>query len=115
MFEHDKISKWSIQHRKNLLTAAQFLLPLRYDDKALRARLQKLLGGRQAMTHSSLYQEIVDETRQQDILALLEDRFGAGAKDVEPLLTTIPSDRLRELLKVAGRCRSLASFRKQLL
>ncbi len=106
--------------RDDLLTAAQFLLPLRYDKKEpLLGRLQELLGGREAMIHSPLYQEIVEETsrevRQQDILVILEDRFGAEAKDVEALLKTVEFDRLMELVRFARKCRSLASFRKRLL
>jgi hypothetical protein len=73
------------------------------------------MRGREAMIHSPLYQEIVDETRQQDILVLLEGRFGPGAKDLGPLLTTIASERLMELIRFSATCRSLTSFRKRLL
>ncbi len=104
--------------RDDLLAAAQFLLPLRYNDETMLARLRELLGGGEAMIHSPLYQEVVEqssrETRQQDILDLLEVRFGPEAKELEALLKAIPFDRLRELHKVAVRCRSLASFRKRL-
>jgi hypothetical protein len=106
--------------RDDLLAAAQFLLPLRYDkEDPLLGKLQELLGGREAMIHSPLYQEIVEEsrreTRQQDILDILEDRFGPEAKDLEPLLKAVAFDRLRELHRFAARSRSLASFRKRLL
>jgi hypothetical protein len=71
------------------------------------------------MIHSPLYQEIVEETSrgtmQQATLDLLEVRFGPEAKDLEALLTSIAFDQLRELHKLAARCRSLASFRKRLL
>jgi hypothetical protein len=71
------------------------------------------------MIHSPLYQEIVEEssreTRQQDILDLLEVRFGPETKDLEALLRTIAFDRLREIHRFAATCRSLASFRKRLL
>jgi hypothetical protein len=105
--------------RDDLLTAAQFLLPLRYNDQTLLAGLRKLLGGRDAMIESPLYQEIAEEirreTRQQDILVTLEDRFGTEAKDVEALLKAVAFDRLMDLVKFARTCRSLASFRKRLL
>jgi hypothetical protein len=71
------------------------------------------------MIHSPLYQEIVEETSRgtmrQATLDLLEVRFGPEAKDLEALLTTIAFGRLRELHKLAARCRSLSSFRKRLL
>lgn len=71
------------------------------------------------MAHSSLYQEIVEEAqreaRLQDILNILEDRFGPEAKDLEALLKAVAFDRLQELLKLAVRSRSLAAFRKRLL
>ncbi len=70
------------------------------------------------MIESSLYREVVEEaqreTRLQDILILLGCRFGPEAKDLEPLLKTVAVDQLRELLRHAARCRSLASFRKRL-
>jgi hypothetical protein len=71
------------------------------------------------MIESPLYQEVVEEakreTRQQDIIDLLEDRFGPEAKDVGALLKAVAFDRLRELVRFARKCRSLASFRKRLL
>ncbi len=71
------------------------------------------------MIESPLYQEVVEEssreTRQQDIIDLLEVRFGPEAKDLEALLKAVAFDRLRELFKHAARCRSLTSFRKRLL
>jgi hypothetical protein len=74
--------------------------------------------GGEAMIESPLYKEIVEETqreaRQQDILDLLEDRFGPEAKDLEPQLKAVAFERLRELHRFAARSRSLAAFRKRL-
>src|SRR5262245_8522886 len=80
-------------------------------------------GGQKATVPSPLYQEIVAEARRegateamrQDILDLLEVRFGPQAKDLEVELKAVAFDRLRELLKIAARSRSLTAFRKRLL
>ncbi|HZW34495.1 MAG TPA: hypothetical protein VFF52_27470 [Isosphaeraceae bacterium] len=109
--------------RENLLTVTQFLLKLRYNETTLLERLRNLLGGRQAMILSPLYQEIVEEAkregsmeaRQQDILEILEDRFGPAANDLEVELKAVPFDRLKELIRFAGKCNSLAEFRERLL
>ena len=102
---------------------AQFLLKLRYDDEKVLKRLRELLGGREAMIESPLYQEIVEEAKregateamQQDILDLLEIRFGPQAKDLEVELKAVAFDRLRELHRFAATSRNLAWFRKRLL
>jgi hypothetical protein len=108
----------SSPEREDLLTVAQFLLKLRYDEKSLKG-LQELLGGRKVMEQSSLYQEIVEEAKseamQQAILNIRQDRFGPEAKDLEAQLRALGFDRLMELIRFAGKCRSLASFRKRLL
>ena len=75
------------------------------------------------MILSPLYQEIVEEARRegsmetwrQAILEILEDRFGPDAKDLEVELRAVPFDRLRELLRFAGKCKSLAEFRERLV
>jgi hypothetical protein len=109
---------------QNLLAVTQFLLGLRYnDDPPLRDRLRALLGGRKAMIESPIYQEIVAESkregateaRQQDIIDVLVTRFGAAAKALELELKAVVFDRLSDLVKYAGKCRNLASFRKRLL
>jgi predicted transposase YdaD len=109
--------------REDLLTVAQFLPRLRYDEERLLQRLPETLGGREAMIQSPLYQEIVEEAKRegateamrQDILDLLEVRFGPQAKDLDVELKAVGFDRLRQVLRLAATCRSLASFRKQLL
>jgi hypothetical protein len=70
-----------------------------------------------------LYQDIVEEAerngeiraRQGDILKFLAARFGPAAKDLEAELKAVEFDRLDDLVEVAAKCRSLASFRKRLL
>jgi hypothetical protein len=76
-------------------------------------------GGRDIMIESPLYQDIVEEAqradRQQIVLSILEDRLGPEAKDVEAQLKSVAFGRLLELIRYAGTCRSLASFRKRLV
>jgi hypothetical protein len=110
---------------KNLLAVTQLLLGLRYNqkDEPILERLRALLGGRQAMIESPIYQEIVEEserkgatkTRQEDILKVLVNRFGDAARDLEVELEAVDFDRLAGLFDRALNCRNLASFRKQLL
>ncbi|MFI5459027.1 MAG: hypothetical protein ACHRXM_26660 [Isosphaerales bacterium] len=107
---------------ENLLAVTQFLLGLRYNDLTLRERLAALLGGRQAMIESPILQEIIadntrktaTETRQKDILNVLVARFGDMAETLEDELKAVDVNRLDALVKLAAKCRSLASFRKQL-
>jgi hypothetical protein len=108
--------------REDLLAVAQFLLRLRYDKETV-PRLQELLGGREAMIESPLYQEIVEEAERNGeiramrraILGVLEGRFGPEAGDLEVDLKAVPFDQLQELIRFAVEYRSLASFRKRLL
>jgi hypothetical protein len=75
------------------------------------------------MIESPLYQEIAVqlkreatiEARQQDIMDILEGRFGPALRELAVELTAVEFDRLRDLLVFAAKCRSLASFRKRLL
>jgi hypothetical protein len=108
------------------LRTVEILLGLRYNqrkDQPFLERLRALLGGREAMIESPIYQEIVEESerngeiraRQQDILDVLDSRFGAAAQDLEVELKAVEFDRLGDLLRFAAKCRNLASFRKRLL
>jgi hypothetical protein len=109
----------------NLWAVTQILLTLRYNkkDRPLREQLRPLLGGRQAMIEAPLYQEIVAESKREGameakrelILVFLRGRFGPAAKDLEVELKAVEFDRLDELAEFAGKCRSLAAFRKRLL
>jgi hypothetical protein len=109
---------------ENLLVVSQFLLPLRYNKgSALLERLRAMLGGREVMIQSPLYQEIVEdskkegltEARQEDIMDALVRRFGPSAQALEVEVKAVEFDRLRDLHGFAVTCRSLASFRKRLL
>jgi hypothetical protein len=111
----------------DLLAVTQFLARLRYNDP----RLFQILGGRQAMIESPLYQELKEEwtrevvektTREAtraamitNLMTVLVARFGSKAEALETELKAIADEaRLRELVKQAATCRSLAAFRKQL-
>jgi len=109
---------------ENLLVVTQFLLPSRYNDnKALLERLRALLGGREVMIQSPLYQEIVAESelkgateaKREALLDFLVGRFGPAAEALEVELKAVEFERLRDLIKFAAKCRNLASFRKRLL
>ena len=109
---------------ENLLVVTQFLLPLRYNqDKLLLDRLRALLGGREVMIQSPLYQEIVAESelkgateaKREALLDFLVGRFGPAAEALEVELKAVEFERLRDLIKFAAKCRNLASFRKRLL
>jgi predicted transposase YdaD len=112
----------SSPEREDLLTVAQFLLKLRYDKEPLLKTLRDLLGGREVMIQSPLYQEIVEEAkregatqaRRQVILETLEERFGPEARDLEVELNAVEFDRLREFHKFALKCDSLEGFRERL-
>ncbi len=71
------------------------------------------------MIDPPLHQDIVAqakrEGRQRAILDILEDRFGSEAKGLEAQLNVLSLDQLWDFVRFAGRCRSLASFRKRLL
>ena len=79
------------EDRNLLLTCGFILLGLRYDKEVIRA----LFKGVQQMRESSTYQSILDEgrdkgrvegvvaARQEDLLALLEERFGSVPRQTE--------------------------------
>jgi len=74
------------------------------------------------MIESPIYQELeaeltrkgATEARQKDILNFLVARFGEAAENLEGELKAVDFNRLDELVKLAAKCRSLASFRKRL-
>jgi hypothetical protein len=109
--------------QENLLAVTQFLLPLRYNKDPLLGQLRALLGGREAMIHSPLYQEVVEEAERKGetkakrewILKVLQTRFGETAKDLKVELDAVEYDRLEGLLDRSLSCRTLASFRRHLL
>ncbi|MFI5459503.1 MAG: hypothetical protein ACHRXM_29100 [Isosphaerales bacterium] len=74
------------------------------------------------MIESPILQEIeaeftrkgATEARQKDILNVLVARFGDAAESLDDELKVVEFNRLDQLVKLAAKCRSLASFRKQL-
>jgi hypothetical protein len=102
------------KEHENLLAVTQVLLGLRYNELGLRERLRDLLGGRHAMIESPVLQEFIAETKQKYIINVLTTRFGARADSVEIELKAITDNRLDELLKLAVKCRTIASFKRQL-
>jgi hypothetical protein len=97
--------------KENLLAVTQFLARLRYNDE----RLFEILGGRRAMIESPLIQELIAERACEAVIDVLVARFGPKAKSLETELKAISEEsRLKELLKHAATCRSLAAFRKKL-
>jgi Mg2+ and Co2+ transporter CorA len=89
----------------------QFLARLRNNDEGLFV----ILGGRTAMIESPLYQELKEEWACEAVIDVLVARFGPEAKSLETELKAISKEsRLKELLKHAATCRSLAAFRKKL-
>ena len=67
------------------------------------------------MIESPLLQEIIAETKRESLVAFLTSRFGTEAGELEADLKAIEDeDRLNELIKLAGSCRSLKAFRKRL-
>ena len=109
--------------REDLLTVAQFLLKLRYNDEAVLKKLRDLLGGREAMIQSPLYQEFVEEAKRKGateamrraILKVLVRRLGPAAKDLAVDLEAVEFDRLDDLIDFAAECRTLDEFRARLL
>ena len=98
-----------------LLSCSYILMGLRYDKETIRT----LFAGVQKMRESSTYQAILEEgreeglakgqvvVRQDDLLALLEERFGAVPPAVEARVraATDPARlqaALRQVLRVAA-------------
>ncbi|HZW31837.1 MAG TPA: hypothetical protein VFF52_14085 [Isosphaeraceae bacterium] len=138
MQEHDKCSKYSIQHHGNCILRlagvhdipawtpfqAELVVVRRFPDGVLEVRCPgQIWPDIFIIEVASIYQEIVEEaerkgaieTRLQDLLDVLVSRFGAVAQDLEVELRAVEFDRLDDLGLIAARCRNLASFRKRLL
>jgi hypothetical protein len=97
--------------RENLLAMTQFLAHLNYNDP----RLFQVLGGRKAMIESPVLKELMAETRRDDIVEVLEGRFGRVARDLRPSLDAVVNDKqLKKLLSQSGKCPDLESFKKLL-
>ena len=107
------------EERANLLAVSQVLAKLRFDDDLL----LKVFGGKQAMIESPLIKELTDEAeakgraegRQEDILDILEGRFGAVPEDLAEAVRALDDEkRLREAITVAVQCQDLEAFRVHL-
>ncbi len=66
------------------------------------------------MIESPVLQELKAEWQREDIVKILEARFGLAASTLGAELKPIEEDKLDEVLKLAATSRSLASFRKKL-
>jgi hypothetical protein len=104
------------RERGTLLTITAILATLRF---GYAERWLALLGGKEVVSHSPLYQKWMDEKECADnqaaILSFLEARFGAAVP--EELTAHVRSvtdlQKLREGIKQAGRCKSLKDFRNR--
>jgi predicted transposase YdaD len=114
----------SRDEHENLLAVTQFLARIRYDDP----KLFEILGGLTTMIESPLFQELRAkwtqeakiegkiEARIEALMAFLVGRFGSRAKALETQIKAINDEtRLQELVEHAATCRTLSSFRKQLM
>lgn len=96
------------EQKANLLAVAQVLTRLRYNDQGLLS----IFGGSKAMIESPLIQELMAKTRHDDIITVLEARFGVVPRDlVLALRDCIDDERLRKLNRQAAICEDLEAFR----
>jgi predicted transposase YdaD len=105
--------------KANLLAVTQVLTRLRFSDLSLLT----VLGGSQVMIESPLIKELVaearqeahQEARQEDILAVLQARFGELPAELARRVRAVRSRRtLDALVRHAARCPDLDVFRKRL-
>ncbi len=97
--------------RENLLAVSQVMARLRYQDQ----ELLSILGGKRIMIESPLIKEILAERTQEDIVIVLQGRFGAVPGEVTARLRKITSEKkLNDLLAYSGQCPDLEAFRKRL-
>ena len=99
------------EERQNLLVVTGVLASLRYNDPQLLA----IFGGKGTMLEFPIIQEIVAETRQEDILTFLKARFGPVPQDlVAEFQAIVDQQKLQRLAEQAGICPDLNSFRAQM-
>jgi hypothetical protein len=117
--------------KASLLAVTQVLAYLRYHS----VELLKILGGRTIMLEVPFLDEIVQEkygnllaektreaaretackTAHQDIVTVLEARFGEVPRDlVEEIEPVVDEEQLKALVRAAGTCPDLAAFRTTL-
>ena len=67
------------------------------------------------MIESPVLKELMAETGRDDIIKVLEERFGRVARDLRPSLNAVANDRqLNKLLGQSVKCPDLESFKKLL-
>ncbi len=102
--------------KANLLAVTQVFTRLRYNDPGLLV----LLGGKEAMLESPLIEEVFHDalaekarkTAHQDILTILETRFGSVPQEVVAGIRSVADgDRLTDLVRKAASCPDMESFR----
>ena len=99
------------EERDNLYAVTQVMGRLRYNDP----HLLSLLGGRRVMIESPLILELMAEQKQQDIVEILEARFGTAPPEVVLAIQAIKDvPRLKELIRLASQCPDLEAFRAPL-
>ena len=105
----------SERDRRSLRAVSQILVSLRYDT----SELVRIFGGHGKMIESPLLQELEQEFtakgRAEDILRVLDFRFGAPSEATARALHAIPSpERLSDLLTAALSARDLQAFEDNL-
>jgi hypothetical protein len=107
------------EERRNLLAVTQVLMGLVQHDAALYA----MFGGKEVMIESPILKELIDEQvaekvaegRRQDVLDVLEARFGVVPLDVVQRVKDVTNaNHLSQLIKQAARCPDLEAFRQAL-
>lgn len=99
------------EERDNLYAVTPVMGRLRYNDP----HLLSLLGGRRVMIESPLILELMAEQKQQDIVEILEARFGTAPPEVVLAIQAIKDvPRLKELIRLASQCPDLEAFRAPL-
>jgi hypothetical protein len=99
------------QEETNLLAVAQVMTILRYNDE----RLLKVLGGEKMILESPLIQKLLNETRHQYLVKILQARFGSAPVElVEEIEAVRDEDKLNELVSTAAVCPTLDAFRERL-
>ena len=111
----DRIDREGGERRANLLAVSQVFAKLHFD----RPEWLNILGGRKVMIESTLIQEIIDETKQEErvqtTLDSLDERFGAVPPVIAAGLQQVKEmDRLARLSRRASVCASLQAFEDSL-
>jgi len=93
--------------RQNLLAVTQVLTRLRYNSE----KLFQILGGGDSMLELPFLDEILNKVRAEDILDVLESRFGTRPDDLADELRALGEKELKALNRFAAVCPDLEAFR----